>query len=102
MSWIERAYVGQKVVFVRWFEERPLVGEITPTLNSIYTIREIILDDDGGVGIRLVEIINAKREYSDGYEEVCFDANKFRPVKDTTHQVEALKRLCNPTPEVVA
>lgn len=101
MSWIERAKVGDKIICIRNVENIFLRDESYPIVGGIYTIREI--EHLGGkIGLRLCEIINRKYNYRQGYMECGFSFNSFRPVKDTTHQVEALKRLCNPTPEVVA
>ena len=103
MSWIERAKVGDKVVCVDddWTHPNWKFVPNRPVKNNIYTIREIF-SYAGIVMLRLNEMSNPSHEWFHGLYETGFDINRFRPAKDTTHQVEALKRLCNPTPEVVA
>ena len=104
MSWIERAKVGDKVVFTG-FKGRGLLPrlyiEADPVVGEIYTIRHIRAHGDE-VGLLLQEIVNEPHDYAEGFGEVVYCHTCFKPAKNTTHQVEALKRLCNPTPEAVA
>lgn len=95
MSWIERAYVGQKIVCVRP-NEHVWIGTISgpttyaPRLNEICEITEIVSNHDG-IYLALA-----------GYGSISiFHQRWFKPVKDTTLQVEALKRICLNTPERV-
>ena len=87
IGWPQTAYVGQKVVCV----------EAVDSLKkgAIYEIAFVGRDMYGVVGFMLNNI-----PPNSGY--TGFKASRFRPLRDTTHQVEALKRLCNPTPEAVA
>ena len=94
MSWIERAKAGDKVSPTDDGKDFKNIetGEIClgPCVGDIVTISRIHRFDIG-VFFQLEE-----------HGAPWFDAEDFRPLRDTTHQVEALKRLCNPTPEVVA
>jgi len=101
MSWVERAKVGDKVVFLGVQEglwaHRPY-SEINPIAGSVYTIREMESDDFGRIGLRLVEIVNRINPYVNGTKELAFHSRHFRPVRDTTLQVEAIKRAALDVP----
>lgn len=49
-------------------------GHIFPKKGKIYTIR----DFDGSTHIKLVEIINPKKPFEDGYGEISFNKRDFR------------------------
>ena len=96
MAWWHRAVVGQKVVCINpdWV---PGYGydydgkNKLPVKGTVYTILCFTTHHlfKEGVGVCLEEI---------GLDD-HFGVTGFRPVKDTSKQVEALKRLCNLTPE---
>ena len=91
MSWIARAKVGQRIVCVDddWHEvSGSSFNSNDPKVGDIVTIKDI------GVSREMVWF------FVSGHGRVAYEALAFRPVTHT--QVEALKRLCNPTPEVVA
>lgn len=93
MSWIERAYVGQKVVCVDddWNEIGESGGDSgTPSVLEICTIYEVLVLTTGAVALELKE-----------YPDYGFEAAAFKPAKDTTLQVEAIKRAALNIPEHV-
>lgn len=72
-------YVGQRVVCVpRVGEAKGGCGwEVYPVVGETYTIRD--LEDLGdGPGVRLVEIVNKRGNYQQGYVEVNFCPSRFR------------------------
>jgi hypothetical protein len=93
-------YVGQKVVCVNArFERLGLRSEITPLEGRVYTIRAID-PSRGGPSVAcllLNEIINAPREYADGFRECAFRATRFRPVVNTN--IEVFQRMLAPAPK---
>lgn len=100
MSWIERAKVGDKAVCFRGVENIFFRDEKSPVVGGIYTIREIECLG-GKIGLRFCEINNRKYNYRQGYVECAFSFEVFRPVCDTTLQVEAIKRAALNIPEHV-
>ena len=101
MSWIERAKVGDKVTLIRPAEQIGGNGdELLPVYGEVYTVRAVLLWQ-GIVCLHLSEIKNDVRRYRDGEYEGFFSADRFKPVKSTDIQVEALKRICLNTPETV-
>lgn len=97
MSWVERAKAGDKVVFVDDSHMDQKRSEKRPTLGGVYTIREIIVSS-GGVAFTLNEIVNKPKQYSRGFGEYALWAWRFRPVKNTDAQVEAIKRAALDVP----
>lgn len=94
MSWIQRAKVGDKIVCINgngWCNDngKEYVG---PNANDVCEISKIHIYQDGDVGFQLEEF-----DVRGAYQ-----ADHFQPVRDTTLQVEALKRICLNTPETVA
>lgn len=71
-------------------------GEITPVENRVYTIRALIIDDEGVLCMRLVEIRNDKMHYGDDYMECMFIADRFRPCKKT--DISDLTAILNKVP----
>lgn len=70
--------VGQKVVCVndRWMDK----AFALPVKGSVYTVRDIEVHPSYGTFIRLVEISNPPARFQDGYFEVSFQVEGFRPV----------------------
>lgn len=84
-------YVGQKVVCVcddPPSDPRNAPGGYWtphwPKLGSVYTVRTIDICDDGIKYIRLHEVINPIRPFSDGVIEAGFVIRRFRPLTDIT------------------
>lgn len=95
MSWIERAKVGDKVVCVKrglWVTAfGPSLHSVDPKFGDVCTIREILPLEGGRIYFVLC-----------GYHpRVRFLAHNFKPVRDTTLQVEAIKRAALNIPEHV-
>lgn len=100
MSWVERAKVGDRVVCLGCdWTMNIRHGFSVPAKNSIYTIRDIVMID-GSVCLRFCEIINRCGRHYKTREvgEPCFNWHHFRPVRDTTLQVEAIKRAALDVP----
>ena len=100
MSWIERAYVGQKVVCIKVIQAGGVGGETYPIEGQVYTIRKITSIQDV-VGFQLVEIVNSPRRYANGRKECYFRASHFKPVKSTDAQVASIIRAALNIPEHV-
>ena len=75
--------IGQKVVCVDGTRLCLDLGEQRPVKGRIYTIRNFCEDDTDGTGLRLEEIVNEPRHYTDGYAEIAFYVWRFRPVRTT-------------------
>jgi len=62
---------------------RRVPGEIGPQPGVTYTIRDVVITTPSvGVCFLLVEIINEKRQYNDGFAEVNFNCGSFVPLTD--------------------
>lgn len=81
--------IGQKVVCIAdsWISQAVLG---MPKKDRIYTVRsnKIMPWSDVPYGIRLFEIVNTERQWSDMLGEPYFDAKFFRPLEDTEGQIE--------------
>lgn len=64
--------IGEKVVCIDDSNPFGYKEEIFPKKNEIYTIR------CNKRGIKLLEIINSKKRYIDGFYECTFNENRFR------------------------
>lgn len=91
MSWVARAKVGDKVAAIEgvW---NPIYGnpaecEPFPVTGRVYTIRALELF--AGEIMFVIEELE---------HDVVFSASGFRPVRDTTLQVEAIKRAALDVP----
>ena len=78
-----------------WGYERPKQGRI-------YTIRQIGVGRDGNVGVKLVEIVNEKRDYPSvyggiSYGEVSFVASSFRRVEPRKTSIAIFERFLTDT-----
>lgn len=92
-------HVGQMVVCVDdSFRGIIWRGEILPVKGQVYTIRSMYADGDA-VGLRLEEIVNEQKVYSDGVNECAFNARYFRPVKQTS--IDCFTAILTKTPETV-
>ncbi len=94
--------VGQRVVCVR--DAKDIIDhdprEAGPQKDSIYTVREVLLEDDGFY-LLFDEIRNQPRYYADGYGEVCWHHEGFRPVVDRKTDISIFKALLTPSKEKV-
>ncbi|MHA6684469.1 hypothetical protein [Mesorhizobium sp. A556] len=75
---------GDKVVCVKRIVADVWAGEILPLVGAVYTIREIavsVTDGQESVGIRLKEVVNAPRQYSNAFAEALWPIQAFRPVQ---------------------
>ncbi len=89
-------YVGQKVVCIVGFTRLARGRDETfPIKGEVYTIREIKLDSGGDTCLRLQEIVNTPRYYAEGFTEMAFDAELFRPLveKGTDTGMAILKEI---------
>lgn len=90
--------IGQQVVCLRddWDPEqvkRQGVGRL-PSKDRIYTIRSIMAEIPGHLGLRFEEIFLAP---APGYvDEPSWDAANFRPLRKTS--IEVFTKLLAPTP----
>lgn len=96
---------GVKCVCVNSFGSIGPGGETVPVVGKTYTIRDV-LDDHPTYripGIRLDEIVNAPRQYDEGYEEVWFAIEGyFRPLvppKSLEEDIALFTPLLNTTKE---
>lgn len=79
-------YVGQKVVCIKDKPTSPsgYGDEAWPVKGCVYTIRTLCCRGF----VRLVEIVNDKREYRRGWSEVSFAKDGFRPLVDRPTSLE--------------
>ena len=93
--------VGQQVVRIRCGKPTSH-GEKVPAIGGVYTIRNFAKRRDGKIGLRLEEIINKPRFYSDlGYEECAFCPDTFRPVRKTDISIFTALLVSSPIKEKV-
>lgn len=94
MSWIERAQIGDRVVCLRgdgdWRNDRDIGPASYPVADSVYTIARIY-PSNGKIYLFLDEI-----SLTQG-----FNAESFKPAKDTTLQVASIIRAALNIPEHV-
>lgn len=70
--------------------------EIVPYVGQVLTVRgEMSSPLTKKPAWTFVEIVNTPRRYLTGDHEIHFGAEKFRPVRDTTVGVEALRKILN-------
>lgn len=77
-DWIKTAKVGDKVVCLV-SAEKFLPYEKVTCAGCVYTIREIGCDDEGP-WLRFEEIVNLPEFYDEGFGELYFAYDKYRPV----------------------
>ena len=73
-------YVGGLVVALETFNRRPGVQDI-PIKDRIYTIRDAAVYSNGTLGLRFKEIRNDAAKWCEGFIEVAFQSDYFRPVR---------------------
>lgn len=87
--------VGDKVAvlfcIIGWYVVPP---EAQPKKGVVYTIRDV-MDAYGGIGVRLVEIVNPARENG---QECVYSHFGFRKVDDD--EIRLLRRVKAPLPRV--
>lgn len=86
--------IGQQVVCIndKWTIEG---NHIRPVRGCVYTIRSFRVLDDC-LGLRFEEIVNPSIQFSDGYFEVSFISDFFRPVRKTN--IDVFTQILNNTP----
>lgn len=96
-------HVGQQVVCMHvWCraDTAYLRGERYPAKGGVYTVREIELPTDGEVYLRFEELVNPPRRTpapGTTSAEVCFAADKFRPVRKT--DISIFTAMLSPAPK---
>jgi hypothetical protein len=93
-------HIGQKVVFIGGKRNGGYRDEIWPEVGCVYTVRAKRYYPDY-VAILLVEIVNAPRQYAEGFQEADVDAGCFRPVIERKTDIEVFRRLLVPSKELV-
>lgn len=92
-------HVGQQVVCVndRFSRDPGWRGTVRtfPILRSIYTIREIHVEEPL-IGFCFEEIVNPSTWFASGYGEPAFNSLNFRPVKPTS--IATFEMLLEPGP----
>lgn len=90
-------HVGQQVVCVddnfSKREEWRRAVRVFPRLHSIYTIRQIV-DEDDLIGFCFYEIRNPRAYFGKDFLEPAFNSRNFRPVRQTS--IEVFERLLVP------
>lgn len=88
--------LGQQVVCIddEGFSFRS--NEKCPIKDGIYTIRDLMVDDEGELILRLFEIVNQPMLYDNEFTECWFIASRFRPVRKT--DISVFKALLNKIP----
>src|SRR3990167_8365123 len=93
-------FPGRKVVCVvgTWLRAHLQPMVIFPRKDVVYTVRDVgeywhPQVAGFGVGIRLVEITNAPQQYADGYNEISFGLQGFRPLDERATDISSLTAL---------
>lgn len=93
-SW---AKPGAKVVSLITFRNLE-EDEVGPVESGVYTIRDVVPEPNGTVGLRFEEISNEPFDYADGFNECTFAVEKFRPLITQQDDVELFRHLLLPSP----
>lgn len=98
-------HVGQKVVCISEFEESEAAkyfGVALPIVNDVYTVRNLVLCDEGELGLRVAEITNPEVTHRCGtYAEPAFSYRCFRPAVEKKTDISIFTDLLIPTKEFV-
>lgn len=93
-------HVGQKVVCIKVGTWVPVMypDEVAPNCGCVLTIRSLrVAPEDGDLYLMFEEIINPERSHQDGFGEVDFYAERFRPLvgnkKSTETGMAILRKL---------
>lgn len=93
-SWVQRAYVGQKVVCVSGWEQHSHIDQY-PARGCVYTINEIVMAKSGECGRLLEEISNVPVSHPvDGFGDPSFRAWGFRPLTPVKQKLPESIRRC--------
>lgn len=87
---------GQRVVCVKsgsWDTYPIYDGDTDPVEDGVYTIRDVVVHSEYGVGLRFEELRNPVVPM---YQETAYQAIFFRPVRETS--IESLRALLSSTP----
>lgn len=91
MSWVK---VGAKCVCIRGPLIMPWYNEIGPAIGEVYTVRAIHPDGDA---IWLREITNRPQRYDNGYHEMSFFIQRFRPLVTIEDDLSHFTHLLQPS-----
>ena len=88
-------HIDQMVVCISTPTSRVFHEDILPIIGCVYSIRDI--EARGTVvAFHLHEIVNKPHGNADGYGEIYFLSERFRPTKQTS--IEVFQSLLSPTP----
>ena len=90
-------HVGQKVVCLADLSRLTLPSEVAPTKGAVYTIRAIMTDNKGYLGLFLVEIKNPPVYCALGFCERALWAGHFRPVIEKKTDISIFTQLLTPS-----
>lgn len=89
--------VGQKVVCIKRGAWQGGFGdEINPEYGKVYTVRDVV-HWPRHTAVRLFEIKNDPRDYSEAFNECDFHVRHFRPVVSRKTSIEIFTRMLNPS-----
>jgi len=93
MSWVKTAYIGQRVVCIKGFDDDQFreYFEIDPYVGQVLTIRDMLPGTDisdkaesmDSIYLRFNEIVNKPYQYKTGFYECAFLSDNFKPVDET-------------------
>lgn len=91
--------VGMKVVCI---DDSPLLGcgwspGTKPTLDAVYTIRELGMTFHSKPGMRLVELNLSGKFLGDSFTDAFYRAARFRPVVERKTDISIFQKLLTPT-----
>lgn len=82
--------IGSLVELVDDNWTRPVFrNEINPVKGKVYTIRDFCIVD-GSISILLVEIVNDKHDYADGFKERSWYIRRFREINYNASAISEL------------
>lgn len=89
-------HVGQKVVCVDASDMDTYFSDVScPVEGGIYTVRNF--RETGESAIRLVEIVNPKHPWMDGFNECGFRPSRFRPIVERKTDISIFTSMLNPS-----
>lgn len=92
-------FVGRKVVCTSdgWAAHN---GESVPKKGEVYTIRTANpgVDIPDRIFIRLAEIVNESKGYTNGFYECAFDVRGFRPLTQRKTDISVFQKMLEPAP----
>lgn len=82
--------VGDRVICIKDDWQKAFRNEVLPQKDKVYTIRELTLYD-GVAGVRLEEIRNEVKQYTNHSGECAFNRVGFVPIKDNFKPIKFKK-----------